>query len=91
MPGARKKKTWWVYSVIHVPSLLSQRIEDAKNKAEEYLLKNFQSTQSTFTLALVNYALALARSNQPGARSAFTALKSEALVKGTAQWIIFSL
>lgn len=58
-----------------------QKVEDAKNKAEDYLLNNFQSAQSTFSLALVNYALALAKSNQPGARSAFSALKNEALVK----------
>ncbi|KAJ6652850.1 hypothetical protein lerEdw1_010568 [Lerista edwardsae] len=60
----------------------SQKIEDAKNKAEDYLLNNFRSAQSTFSLAIVNYALALAKSNQPGARLAFNALKAEALVKG---------
>ncbi|XP_060106570.1 complement C5 [Heteronotia binoei] len=58
-----------------------QKIQDAKNKAADYLLQNFQSAQSTFSLAVVTYALTLAKSNQAGARAAYTALKREALVK----------
>lgn len=58
-----------------------QKIQDAKNKATNYLLENFQSAQSTFSLAIATYALTLAKSNQAGAHGAYTALKREALVK----------
>ncbi|XP_019396510.1 PREDICTED: complement C5 isoform X1 [Crocodylus porosus] len=59
-----------------------QRLQDAKLKAEEYLLKNVQAAQSTFTLAITCYALALMDLNHPGTRLAFGKLKKEAFTKG---------
>lgn len=68
--------------IIIIFCLPLQRIQNAKNKAEDYLLRNFQSAQSTFSLAIVTYALFLAKSNQPGAREAYRKLQEEAFVKG---------
>lgn len=71
---------------IHITSCSPfQKIQEAKNAGEGYLLKNVQAAESTFTLAIASYALALMDSNHPGARSAFSALKKEALVKGMTQ------
>lgn len=60
-----------------------QKIHDAKNKAGDYLLKNVQSAQSPFTMAITSYALALVDLNHHAARAAFSALKKEASVIGT--------
>ncbi|XP_061459913.1 complement C5 isoform X2 [Rhineura floridana] len=87
LPKEQKEKTLYltafcligIEKAIHVCPL--QRIDDAKNKAKDYLLQNFQSAQSTFSLAVVTYALALSQFNHPGARAAYGALKREALVK----------
>ncbi|XP_077161504.1 complement C5 [Paroedura picta] len=87
LPKEQQEKTLYLTAfsligfekVIHLCPL--QKFQDAKHKAEDYLLQNFQSAQSTFSLAIVTYALTLAKSNQAGARAAFTALKKEALVK----------
>ncbi|KAH0615516.1 hypothetical protein JD844_004875 [Phrynosoma platyrhinos] len=57
------------------------RAEEAKNKAVDYLLQNVESSQSTFSLAIATYALALTRMNHPKARMAYSLLKREALVK----------
>nr|XP_020664785.1 complement C5 isoform X1 [Pogona vitticeps]XP_020664786.1 complement C5 isoform X2 [Pogona vitticeps] len=64
---------------IHICPLL--KVEEAKNKAVDYLLKNVNSVQSTFTLAIVTYALALTRMNHPNARAAYNSLKKEAFIK----------
>ncbi|XP_053137809.1 complement C5 isoform X2 [Hemicordylus capensis] len=87
LPKEQKEKTLYLTAfsligfekAIHICPL--QRVQDAKNKAEDYLLKNYRSAQSTFSLAIVTYALALAKSKQPDARTAFSLLKREALVK----------
>uniref|UniRef100_A0A8C8A813 Complement C5 n=1 Tax=Otus sunia TaxID=257818 RepID=A0A8C8A813_9STRI len=60
----------------------TQKIHDAKNKAGDYLMKNVQSAQSPFTMAIASYALALVDLNHESARSAFSALKKEAFVIG---------
>ncbi|KAM9117353.1 complement C5 [Pangshura tecta] len=88
LPKEAKEKTLYLtaFSVVGLAKAIhlcpTQKIQEAKNAAEEYLLKNVQAAQSTFTLAIAAYALALMDSNHPGARSAFSALKKEALVKG---------
>uniref|UniRef100_A0A8C3P340 Complement C5 n=1 Tax=Chrysemys picta bellii TaxID=8478 RepID=A0A8C3P340_CHRPI len=88
LPKEAKEKTLYLtaFSVIGLAKAIhlcpTQKIQEAKNAAEEYLLKNVQAAQSTFTLAIAAYALALMDSNHPGTRSAFSALKKEALVKG---------
>ncbi|XP_034969300.2 complement C5 isoform X1 [Zootoca vivipara] len=87
LPKEQKEKTLYLTAFsligfeksIHICPL--QRIEDAKNRAKDYLLQNFHSVQSTFSLAIATYALTLARSRQPGTRAAYNALKREALVK----------
>ncbi|XP_025028061.1 complement C5 [Python bivittatus] len=62
-----------------------QNIEDAKNRAANYLLENVESSQNTFVLAIVTYALKLAKVNQPAVLAAYTRLKKEALVKESPQ------
>ncbi|XP_030063429.1 complement C5 [Microcaecilia unicolor] len=59
------------------------QIKDAMNRAEEYVASAVESAHSTFTLAIATYALALGDPSRPAARSAFLALKKEALVKDT--------
>uniref|UniRef100_A0A8C0IKC9 Complement C5 n=1 Tax=Chelonoidis abingdonii TaxID=106734 RepID=A0A8C0IKC9_CHEAB len=88
LPKEAKEKTLYLtaFSVVGLAKAIhlcpTQKIQEAKNAAEEYLLKNVQAAQSTFILAIAAYALALMDSNHPGARSAFSAVKKEALVKG---------
>uniref|UniRef100_A0A8B9P400 Complement C5 n=1 Tax=Apteryx owenii TaxID=8824 RepID=A0A8B9P400_APTOW len=50
--------------------------------ADNYLLRNVQSAESPFTMAITTYALALVDLNHHSARSAFSALKKEAFVIG---------
>ncbi|XP_042334268.1 complement C5 [Sceloporus undulatus] len=64
---------------IHICPL--QKAEEAKNKAVDYLLQNVESSESTFSLAIATYALALTRMNHRRARMAYSLLKNEALVK----------
>lgn len=45
-------------------------------------MKNVQSAQSPFTMAITSYALALVDLDHHSARSAFSALKKEASVIG---------
>ncbi|XP_029469228.1 complement C5 [Rhinatrema bivittatum] len=59
------------------------QIKDAMNRAEEYVASSVDRAQSTFTLAIAAYALALSDPSRPATRSAFMALKKEALVKDT--------
>uniref|UniRef100_A0A8C0IKC7 Complement C5 n=1 Tax=Chelonoidis abingdonii TaxID=106734 RepID=A0A8C0IKC7_CHEAB len=83
LPGDLVIEGTMIILPIHITSCSPfQKIQEAKNAAEEYLLKNVQAAQSTFILAIAAYALALMDSNHPGARSAFSAVKKEALVKG---------
>ncbi|NXS17880.1 CO5 protein, partial [Mystacornis crossleyi] len=63
----------------------TQKIHDAKSRAGHYLMQKVQLAQSPFTLAITSYALALVDLNHPSARAAFSALKKEAFVIGTAQ------
>nr|XP_013794973.1 PREDICTED: complement C5 [Apteryx mantelli mantelli] len=50
--------------------------------ADNYLLRNVQSAESPFTMAITTYALALVDLNHHSAQSAFSALKKEAFVIG---------
>ncbi|XP_063000913.1 complement C5 [Elgaria multicarinata webbii] len=87
LPNEKKENTLYLTAfaligfekAIHLCPLL--RIENAKNKAANYLLQNFKSAQSTFSLAIVTYALTLAEDNQHAARAAYNLLKNEAFVK----------
>ncbi|XP_074871961.1 complement C5 [Carettochelys insculpta] len=88
LPKEDKEKTLYLtaFSVIGLEKVIhlcpTEKIQKAKNAADDYLLKNVQDAQSTFTLAISAYALALMDPNHPGTRLAFAALKKEALVKG---------
>ncbi|NWX16425.1 CO5 protein, partial [Aegotheles bennettii] len=88
LPKEAKEKTLYLtaFSVIGIEKSIkicpTQKIHDAKNKAGDYLMKNIQSAQSPFTMAITSYALTLVDLNHQSARSAFIALKKEALVIG---------
>uniref|UniRef100_A0A8D0HHQ9 Complement C5 n=1 Tax=Sphenodon punctatus TaxID=8508 RepID=A0A8D0HHQ9_SPHPU len=89
LPKEAKEKTLYLtaFSVIALEKAIHicplQKIQDAKNKAKDYLMKNFRTAQSTFTLAITAYALAITDSNHPDARSVFSMLKKEAQVRGS--------
>ncbi|KAK9392405.1 complement C5 [Crotalus adamanteus] len=59
-----------------------QKFADAENRAVNYLLQNIASSQNTFVLAIVTYALTQAKVNHPDLHSAYRRLKNEAQVKG---------
>ncbi|XP_051022288.1 complement C5 [Acomys russatus] len=59
-----------------------QKIDTAVAKADSFLLEKALPSKSTFTLAIVAYALSLGDRTHPGLRSIFSALKREAVVKG---------
>ncbi|XP_010292753.1 PREDICTED: complement C5 [Phaethon lepturus] len=88
LPREAKEKSLYLtaFSVIGIEKSVkicpTQKIHDAKNKAADYLMKNVQSAQSPFTMAITSYALALVDLNHHSARSAFSALKKEASVIG---------
>ncbi|KYO23447.1 hypothetical protein Y1Q_0005805 [Alligator mississippiensis] len=88
LPKEAKEKALYLtaFTVIGIEKSIHmcpvQKLQDAKLKAEEYLLKNVQAAQSTFTLAITCYALALMDLNHPGTRLAFGNLKKEAFAKG---------
>ncbi|XP_074779675.1 complement C5 isoform X1 [Athene noctua] len=88
LPREAKEKSLYLtaFSVIGIEKSIkicpTQKIHDAKNKAGDYLMKNVQSAQSPFTMAITSYALALVDLNHDSARSAFSALKKEASVIG---------
>ncbi|NXW86151.1 CO5 protein, partial [Alopecoenas beccarii] len=88
LPREAKEKSLYLtaFSLIGIEKSIqicpTQKIHDAKNKAGDYLMKNVQSAQSPFTLAITSYALALVDLNHLSARSAFSALKKEASVIG---------
>uniref|UniRef100_A0A8D2JHJ7 Complement C5 n=1 Tax=Varanus komodoensis TaxID=61221 RepID=A0A8D2JHJ7_VARKO len=77
LPNEKKEKTLYLtaFSLIGFEKVINlcplQKIEDAKNKAANYLLQHFKSAQSTFSLAIVTYALTLTNFNQAGARTAY--------------------
>lgn len=54
----------------------------ALTKADSFLLAKALTSKSTFTLAIVAYALSLGDKTHPQFRSIVSALKREALVKG---------
>ncbi|KAM6170534.1 complement C5 isoform 1-T1 [Rhynchocyon petersi] len=58
------------------------KISTALTKADAFLLENVLPAQSTFTLAIVAYALSLGDSTHGQLGSIFGALKKEAFVKG---------
>uniref|UniRef100_A0A8D0EKN3 Complement C5 n=1 Tax=Strix occidentalis caurina TaxID=311401 RepID=A0A8D0EKN3_STROC len=88
LPREAKEKSLYLtaFCVIGIEKSIkicpTQKIHDAKNKAGDYLMKNMQSAQSPFTMAITSYALALVDLNHDSARSAFSALKKEASVIG---------
>ncbi|NXD75053.1 CO5 protein, partial [Halcyon senegalensis] len=88
LPREAKEKTLYLtaFSVIGIEKSIkicpTQKIHDAKNKAGDYLMKNVQTAQSPFTMAITSYALALVDANHHLSRSAFSALKKEAFVIG---------
>ncbi|NXK43996.1 CO5 protein, partial [Chauna torquata] len=88
LPREAKEKSLYLtaFSVIGIEKSIkicpTQKIHDAKNKAGDYLLKNVQSAQSPFIMAIISYALALVDLNHQSARSLFSALKKEASVIG---------
>ncbi|KFO82553.1 Complement C5, partial [Cuculus canorus] len=88
LPKETKEKSLYLtaFCVIGIEKSIkicpTQKIHDAKNKAGDYLMKNVQSAQSPFTLAIASYALALVDLNHHSAQSAFSALKKEANVIG---------
>ncbi|XP_006120838.2 complement C5 isoform X1 [Pelodiscus sinensis] len=88
LPKEAKEKTLYItaFSVIGLAKAIhlcpTQKIQEAKNAAADYLQKNVEAAQSTFTLAIATYALALIDANHPSTRLAFSTLKKEALVKG---------
>ncbi|NXS53036.1 CO5 protein, partial [Brachypteracias leptosomus] len=88
LPREAKEKILYLtaFSVIGIEKSIkicpTQHIHDAKNKAGEYLMKNVQSAQSPFTLAITSYALTLMNPDHQAARAAFSALKKEASVIG---------
>jgi hypothetical protein len=59
-----------------------QKINTALTKADTFLLENALPSKTTFTLAIVAYALSLGDNTHPQFRSIASALKKEALVKG---------
>ncbi|KFP32463.1 Complement C5, partial [Colius striatus] len=88
LPREAKEKSLYLtaFSVIGIEKSIkmcpTQKIHDAKSKAGDYLMKNVQSAQSPFTMAIASYALALVDLNHRSALSAFSALKREASVIG---------
>uniref|UniRef100_A0A8C4JZE6 Complement C5 n=1 Tax=Dromaius novaehollandiae TaxID=8790 RepID=A0A8C4JZE6_DRONO len=88
LPTEAKEKSLYLtaFSLIGIDKTIkicpTQRIHDARNRAGDYLLKNVQSAESPFTMAITTYALALVDLNHQSARSAFSALKKEAFVIG---------
>ncbi|XP_038191822.1 complement C5-like [Arvicola amphibius] len=58
------------------------KIDTALTKADSFLLAKALTSKSTFTLAIVAYALSLGDKTHPQFRSIVTALKREASVKG---------
>ncbi|XP_065709868.1 complement C5 [Patagioenas fasciata] len=88
LPREAKEKSLYLtaFSLIGIEKSIqicpTQKIHDAKNKAGDYLMKNVQSAQSPFTMAITSYALALVDLNHLSARAAFSALKKEASVIG---------
>ncbi|XP_011359292.1 complement C5 [Pteropus vampyrus] len=59
------------------------KINTALTKADTFLLENTLPAQSTFTLAIVAYALSLGDKSHPQFHSIVSALKKEASVKGS--------
>ncbi|XP_049629042.1 complement C5-like [Suncus etruscus] len=59
------------------------KINTALTEADNFLLSNALSAQSTFTLAIAAYALSLGDKTHPQFRSIVSALKKKALVKGS--------
>uniref|UniRef100_A0A8B9ICP6 Complement C5 n=1 Tax=Anser brachyrhynchus TaxID=132585 RepID=A0A8B9ICP6_9AVES len=88
LPREAKEKSLYLtaFSIIGIEKSMkicpTQKIHDAKNKAGDYLLKNAESAQSPFTMAIISYALALVDLNHQSARLLFSALKKEASVIG---------
>uniref|UniRef100_A0A8C3CRV7 Complement C5 n=1 Tax=Cairina moschata TaxID=8855 RepID=A0A8C3CRV7_CAIMO len=88
LPREAKEKSLYLtaFSIIGIEKSMkicpTQKIHDAKNKAGDYLIKNAESAQSPFTMAIISYALALVDLNHQSARLLFSALKKEASVIG---------
>ncbi|NXS09957.1 CO5 protein, partial [Neodrepanis coruscans] len=88
LPREPKEKSLYLtaFSIIGIAKSIkicpTQKIQDAKNKAGDFLLKNVQFAQSPFTMAITSYALALVDRDHHSARVAFSELQKEAFVIG---------
>ncbi|XP_031225832.1 complement C5 [Mastomys coucha] len=88
LPVESQEKTLYLtaFSVIGIRKAIdicpTVKIHTALAKADSFLLENTLPSKSTFTLAIVAYALSLGDRTHPRFRSIVSALKREALVKG---------
>uniref|UniRef100_A0A8D2PIM5 Complement C5 n=1 Tax=Zosterops lateralis melanops TaxID=1220523 RepID=A0A8D2PIM5_ZOSLA len=88
LPREAKEKSLYLtaFSIIGIGKSMkicpTQKIQDARNRAGDYLAQNMQLAQSPFTMAISAYALALVDPNHSSARAAFSSLKREAFVTG---------
>ncbi|NWV40249.1 CO5 protein, partial [Grantiella picta] len=88
LPRESKEKSLYLtaFSLIGIDKSVkicpTQKIQDAKSRAGDYLTQNVQLAQSPFTMAITSYALALVDLNHRSARETFSALKREAFVTG---------
>ncbi|KAF4797704.1 Complement C5 [Turdus rufiventris] len=88
LPREAKEKSLYLtaFCIIGIAKAMkicsTQKIQDARSRAGDYLEQNMQLAQSPFTMAITAYALALLDPNQSAAREAFSALKREAFVTG---------
>ncbi|XP_066189010.1 complement C5 [Sylvia atricapilla] len=88
LPREAKEKSLYLtaFSIIGIVKSLkicpTQKIQDARNRAGDYLAQNVELAQSPFTVAITAYALALVDPSHSSALAAFSALKREAFVTG---------
>ncbi|NWS10207.1 CO5 protein, partial [Pachyramphus minor] len=88
LPREAKEKSLYLtaFSIIGIDKAIkicpTEKVHSAKSKAGDYLMRNVQSAQSPFTMAITSYALALVDLDHYSARAAFSELKKEAFVIG---------
>ncbi|MEJ1275059.1 hypothetical protein NN561_005954 [Cricetulus griseus] len=88
LPVEAQERTLYLtaFSVIGIRKAIDicplMKINTALAKADSFLLEKALPSKSTFTLAIVAYALSLGDKTHPQFRSVVSALKREALVKG---------
>ncbi|EDL08638.1 hemolytic complement, partial [Mus musculus] len=88
LPAEAQEKTLYLtaFSVIGIRKAVdicpTMKIHTALDKADSFLLENTLPSKSTFTLAIVAYALSLGDRTHPRFRLIVSALRKEAFVKG---------